>query len=200
LVGACLTIAVGFIAFAQNRENAVAQAGSEARYADYLLRTVHDGVRAKAYLLHAADNWHIAGDTVQEQRARQRADNAYQEAAVAREAAAEEAKRKEDLERRLAQEREFDRQWRINAQKVIDAHPELRYEDSLYSLAMKKILSSNPVYSKYVDGYELAYKAIRKQLPPPSGAFMPTTEFYSLLDNLKTDVAPAVPVAPERNP
>jgi hypothetical protein len=113
---------------------------------------------------------------------------------------AEEAKRKEDLERRLAQEREFDRQWRINARKVMDAHPELRYEDSLYSLAMKKILSSNPVYSKRVDGYELAYKVIRKQLPAPSGAFMPTAEFYSLLENLKTDVAPAMPVVPKQNP
>jgi energy-coupling factor transporter transmembrane protein EcfT len=91
LVGACLTIAVGIIAFTQIREDAVARAGSDARYADYLLRTVHDGVRDKDYLLHAADNWHIAGDTVQEQRARQRADNAYQEAAVAREAAAERA-------------------------------------------------------------------------------------------------------------
>jgi hypothetical protein len=88
----------------------------------------------------------------------------------------------------------------VSARKVMDAHPELRYEDSLYSLAMKKILSSNPVYSKRVDGYELAYKAIRKQLPAPSGAFMPTAEFYSLLENLKTDVAPAMPVVPKQNP
>jgi hypothetical protein len=87
LVGACLAIAVVIIAFIQIREDAVAQAGSDARYADYLLKTVHDGVRARDYLLHAADNWHIAADTVQEQRARQRADNAYQEAALAREAA-----------------------------------------------------------------------------------------------------------------
>jgi hypothetical protein len=91
LVGACLTIAVGIIAFTQIREDAVAQAGSDALYADYLLRTVHDGVRAKDYFLHAADNWHIAGDTVQEQRARQRANNAYQDAAAAKEAAAKKA-------------------------------------------------------------------------------------------------------------
>jgi hypothetical protein len=29
---------------------------------------------------------------------------------------------------------------------------------------------------------------------------MPTAEFYSLLENLKTDVATAMPVVPKQNP
>ena len=111
----------------------------------------------------------------------------YAEAAEARaNGAAEEMKRKEELERLLAQQKEFKRQWESNAQKVIMAHPDLGYENSLYARAMKKVLSSNTVYSQRVDGFELAYKVIMKQLPPP-GNMIPTTEFYRLLDDLKTD-------------
>jgi hypothetical protein len=105
--------------------------------------------------------------------------------------AAEEAKRKEELERRLAQKKEFDRQWRINAQKVMDAHPELTYENSLYSQAMRKVLSSNPVYSQRLDGFELAYKVIMNQLPPPTNPrrAMPTSELNRLLERLKVDAS-----------
>jgi hypothetical protein len=98
LVVACLAVVVvgvGIIALVRtwqaSQQAAVVRARSDEQFADYLLRTVCDGVRGKDYLLHAAENWRIAGDTAKEQRARQRADNAYQEAAVARAAAAEQA-------------------------------------------------------------------------------------------------------------
>ena len=55
------------------------------------------------------------------------------------------------------------------------------------------MLIANQAYSRRVDGFELAYKAIRKQLPPP-GQALPTNEFYALLDKLETDFVPPLPV------
>jgi hypothetical protein len=157
---------------------------------------------AKEHFRNAAFQWRLALQFENAKSDEERANTADAEmerAAKKARADEEKAKADEEIEKLVAKTKEFSRQWQMNAQKVIDAHPELRSENSLYALAMKKILSSNPVYSKRVDGYELAYTAIRKQLPPPGGV-MTMTEFYRLLENLKTDVAPAVPLVEPRNP
>src|SRR4029453_14402410 len=161
------------------------RAKADEENAKSVMQSFYDYDYVISKLRNAAFNWRLALQ--------------FEKAELAEARASKEAEKKEDVERRLAKQKEFDRQWRINADRVIAAHPELKYENSLYSLAMKKILNSNPLYSKRVDGYELAYEAIRKQLPPP-GNLIPTSEFYRFLEAVKTDVAPAVPVAEQRNP
>jgi hypothetical protein len=118
-LAACFVIAAIGFGLLWTQEAATVRARSDERYADYLIGTVHDGVRAKDYLLRAAENWKLAGDTAKGQSARQRADNAYQEAAAAREAAAEQAKKQAAV---LRAQRDEDRatellhlQWRDNA-------------------------------------------------------------------------------------
>jgi hypothetical protein len=89
LIAACLSvaaIATGIVAVVRISEasvvraqqSAVARAYSDERYADQLLRFARfqsplqqeDVKKAKLYLLHAAENWNIAGNTAEEQRVR----------------------------------------------------------------------------------------------------------------------------------
>jgi hypothetical protein len=109
---------------------------------------------AKQLLLDAAESWHNAGNTAEEQRVR---------AWEAKEPAVDPEKT------RFAQEEKFNRQWMINAQKVIDAHPELRSQDSLSTdfQRLLQILQNNSVYWERVDGFEYAYKVMTKQAPEP---------------------------------
>jgi hypothetical protein len=83
LVAACLgiaAVAVGVIALVRFQEAAinaaVARARSDERYADQLLQfsrfqsplRQQNVERAKQYLAHAAENWHLAGNAPEEQR------------------------------------------------------------------------------------------------------------------------------------
>jgi hypothetical protein len=86
---ACLTlaaIAAGIVAtiriweasIVQAQRSAAARAYSDEQYADRLLQysrfqstfQQQNVKKAKLYLLHAAENWHIAGNTAEEQRVR----------------------------------------------------------------------------------------------------------------------------------
>jgi hypothetical protein len=116
---------------------------------------------AKQLLLDAAESWHNAGNTAEEQRVR---------AWEAKVPAVDPEKR------RLAQKKEFDRQWVISAQKVIDAHPELRNPDDFERLM--KILEDNPVFSQRLDGFEYAYKVMTKQVPRPPAEQWPPPEHF----------------------
>jgi hypothetical protein len=176
--GCVVVVAIAGFTGPKIAERAWLSAEAEERYAERsFVRPfgANEIARAQEHFRNAAFNWRLALQFQKAGSAEARANGAT-----------EEAKRKEELERLLAQQREFKRQWESNAQKVIEAHPDLGYENSLYARAMKKVLSSNTVYSQRVDGFELAYKVIMKQLPPP-GNMIPTTEFYRLLDDLKTD-------------
>jgi hypothetical protein len=188
-----VVVAVASFAGVKIVEGAWLRAQNEEAYAEVWFVPpygANEVAKARERFRNAAFNWRLALQFERAASAEARANGAAEEMEATRKRAAEEAKRKEELERQLAQEREFDRQWKINAQRVIDAYPELRNENSLYSLAMKKVLNSNPVYSQRVDGFEQAYKIIVKQLPPPTGELMPTGEFYRLLERLKVDVTP----------
>jgi hypothetical protein len=193
--GCIVVVAIASFAGAKIAERAWLRAEAEEGYAKaWFARPygANEVTRAQEHFRYAAFNWRLALQFEKANSAEARANGAAEEMEAARRRAAEEARRKEQLEARLAQQREFDRQWKINAQRVIDAHPELRYENSLYSQAMRKVLNSNPVYSQRVDGFELAYKVIMKQLPPPTNprTAIPTSEFYRLLEQLKADVPP----------
>jgi hypothetical protein len=94
LIAACLSvaaIATGIVAVVRISEasvvraqqSAVARAYSDERYADRLLQysrfqsalQQQDVKKAKLYLLHSAENWHIAGNTAEEQRVRAKEKN-----------------------------------------------------------------------------------------------------------------------------
>jgi len=94
LIAACFSvaaIATGIVAVVRISEasvvraqqSAVARAYSDERYADQLLRFARfqsplqqeDVKKAKLYLLHAAENWHTAGNTAEEQRVRAKEKN-----------------------------------------------------------------------------------------------------------------------------
>src|SRR5207247_820456 len=65
------------------QRSAVARAYSDEQYADRLLQysrfqsalQQQDVKKAKLYLLHSAENWHIAGNTAEEQRVRAKEKN-----------------------------------------------------------------------------------------------------------------------------
>ena len=144
---------------------------------------------AKQHFHNAALNWRLALQFEKAEAAEARGKGAAEEMEAARMRKDKEAKAAQILADEEARQKEFVRQWNINAERVRSAHPELRHESSLYSQAMRKVLNSNPVYLQRVDGFELAYKVIKKQLPPPGNA-MPLTEFYRLIEDLKTDPPP----------
>jgi hypothetical protein len=146
--------------------------------------------RARQWFLDAASNWRLAWQFDKAEQAKRKANDAAARMETIRQEAEAEVTRRAKQEELASREKEFSRQWEINAQRVMDAYPELRYENSLYSQAMRKVLSGNAVYSQRVDGFEQAYKIIVKQLPPPTGEAMPTSEFYGLLERLKVDVTP----------
>src|SRR5262249_48308924 len=95
LVVTCLGVAAiagGIIGLVRLREaaveGAVPRARSDERYADRLLRSASSSTawippevrqenleNAKLYLRHAAENWHIAGNTAEEQRVRAKEKN-----------------------------------------------------------------------------------------------------------------------------
>jgi nucleoid-associated protein YgaU len=190
--GCIVVVAIASYAGPKIARHAYWRAEAEERYAEAEFVSPYCEVaKAQKHFRNAAFYWRLALQFKRAELAEARANGAVEEMEAAQRQAAE---RKEELERRLAQEaqkREFDRQWEVNAQRVIDAHPELAYENSLYSQAMRKVLNANPVYSQRVDGFELAYKVIMKQLPPPTNprTGIPTSEFNRLLEGLKADVA-----------
>jgi hypothetical protein len=188
VIGACIAL-IALVSFVGYKivERPWRNAQDEERYAEGSFRPpygVNEVAQAKEHFRNAAKNWRLALQFKKAELAEAEANGAAEDMEAARKRAvekmevarrreAEEKEEKEKLERLFAQQedqqKEFDRQWVISAQKVIDAHPELRYQDSLspHFERLMEILVSNPVYSRRVDGFEYAYKVMTKQLPQP---------------------------------
>jgi hypothetical protein len=172
--GCIVLVAIACFVAAGIGKRAWLKAEAEERYADASFvppYSANEIVRAQEHFRNAAVNWRLALQVEKAESAEARASGAAIEMNA--------------TQMRVARE-EFTRQWKINADRVVESHPELGYENSLYSRAITKVLNSNLIYSQRVDGFELAYKVIMRQLPPPGG-LLPETEFYRLLDHLKTD-------------
>jgi hypothetical protein len=181
VIGACIAI-IALVSFVGLKivERSRGNAQDEERYAEGSFRPpygVNEVAQAKEHFRNAAKNRRIALQFKKAELAEAKANGAAEKMEAARKQAVEEmevtrrreAEEKEKLEREIAQQREFDRQWVISAQKVIDAHPELRYQDSLspHFERLMEILEDNPVYLKRVDGFEYAYKVMTRQVPRP---------------------------------